>query len=271
MKKNILFVLSMLFLVACDPNDPTQSVLTTNSNFNPKAFSVSDTSVVYFSPGNLQYCPLSHTWRFATNQTDTLGVGNQNISNSYSGWIDLFSWGTGDDPTSTAGKASFSEWGNNHILNGGNHKWFTLSNAEWTYLMTKRQHIPFRALVDGRRGVILLPDDFERPDSVFYEESNNNKKWSLESNRLTLKEWQKMEANGAVFLPLNGWRDGTDVQYEHKRGSYWSRTLDDPGRAYEITMKEEYKSSEKEYRYYINVGNTLDTKYGLGVRLVRKN
>lgn len=270
MKKNLLFALSVLFLVACDPNDPTRSSLSTNSNFNPKGFSVNDTTVVYFSPGNLQYNPLARTWRFATNQTDTIGSGNKYISDSYNGWIDLFGWGTGDDPTSLSGKSDFVDWGNNHILNGGNYDWFTLSHSEWVYLFTNRKHIPFRALVSGQRGIILLPDNFERPDSVYYEEGNNKKKWSLEANRLSKDEWLKMEANGAVFLPLTGWREGTEITYKDKRGSYWSRTIHESGRAYEITMKEQYNSDDKEYNYSISVDKSLDTYYGIGVRLVRK-
>lgn len=57
-------------------------------------FSVSDTQQVYFSQGNLQYQATSNTWRFAANQYDYIGNDNSNISQTYSGWIDLFGWGT---------------------------------------------------------------------------------------------------------------------------------------------------------------------------------
>ena len=49
---------------------------------------------VYFSQGNLQYQASTNTWRFAENQYDLLGELNANISSTYSGWIDLFGWGT---------------------------------------------------------------------------------------------------------------------------------------------------------------------------------
>ena len=49
---------------------------------------------VYFSQGNLQYQASTNTWRFATNQYDYVGNDNSNISQTYSGWIDLFGWGT---------------------------------------------------------------------------------------------------------------------------------------------------------------------------------
>ncbi|MBP5725116.1 MAG: hypothetical protein J6X18_16275, partial [Bacteroidales bacterium] len=57
-------------------------------------FSVSDSTKVYFSQGNLQYQASTGTWRFAEHQYDMIGSDNSNISSSYSGWIDLFGWGT---------------------------------------------------------------------------------------------------------------------------------------------------------------------------------
>lgn len=62
---------------------------------------------VFFAPGNLQYQASTNTWRFAEHQWDYVGdaskgnvyVGevkssNTLISSSYTGWIDLFGWGT---------------------------------------------------------------------------------------------------------------------------------------------------------------------------------
>ena len=71
----------------------------------PGLFSVSAGQEVYFAKGNLQYTTTgTHvvagggtapgTWRFASHQWDTIGAANINISSSYTGWIDLFGWGT---------------------------------------------------------------------------------------------------------------------------------------------------------------------------------
>ena len=57
-------------------------------------FSVSADQQVYFSQGNLQYQASTDTWKFAENQYDYVGSTNSNISSFYSGWIDLFGWGT---------------------------------------------------------------------------------------------------------------------------------------------------------------------------------
>ena len=66
-----------------------------------------DGDKVIFSQGNLQYQASTGTWRFAENQYDYVGnatlgnvyengvkCNNALISDSYTGWIDLFGWGT---------------------------------------------------------------------------------------------------------------------------------------------------------------------------------
>ena len=85
-------------------------------------FSVSADKQVYFSQGNLQYQASTDTWRFAENQYDMIGNDNANVSSSYSGWIDLFGWGTGNHPTDTIQNSEiyneFVDWGVNPIYNG---------------------------------------------------------------------------------------------------------------------------------------------------------
>ena len=150
-------------------------------------FSVSPTKYVYFSSGNLQYTTTgthattdgtaTGTWRFADHQYDYIGTANNNISSSYTGWIDLFGWGTsgwnngnyfyqpyessksssspyteskgyGYGPTdgslytySLTGTYANADWGvYNAINNGGNTpgQWRTLSKSEWFYLLKIR-------------------------------------------------------------------------------------------------------------------------------------
>lgn len=72
-------------------------------------FSIGSNKKVWFSCGNLQFCALSKIWRFAENQWDYVGgydaidhqtfgtvsgSSNDAPSSTYSGWIDLFGWGT---------------------------------------------------------------------------------------------------------------------------------------------------------------------------------
>ena len=86
-------------------------------------FSISNSEKVCFSQGNLQYQASTSTWRFAEHQYDIIGAANANISDTYDGWIDLFGWGTGDDPTKHTTDNNdysvFTDWGVNRISNGG--------------------------------------------------------------------------------------------------------------------------------------------------------
>ncbi len=188
---------------------------------NTGKFSVSPTKQVEFSPGNLQYQPSSGAWRFAPNQWDYVGEANANIDNpSYSGWIDLFGWGTGNNPTnySTDYKdyLSFVDWGKN-IGNG----WRTLSYDEWDYLIEKRanaENLHGNANVDGIAGKILLPDDWSGEKVIPYEISGITYAYSF-------SEWCKMEQLGAVFLPAVGYRTNTYVKLVGIIGVYWASSI----------------------------------------------
>ena len=87
------------------------SQLTITTTKEPPVVSDGYSSRVEFSHGNLQYSTKNggssytthvvagggteiDTWRFATNQWDYIGSANSNASSTYSGWIDLFGWGT---------------------------------------------------------------------------------------------------------------------------------------------------------------------------------
>lgn len=78
-------------------------------------FSVRANKMVRFSRGNLQYQASTGTWRFAENQYDTIGADNTNISATNTGWIDLFGWSTGNNPTNTSTNngdySIFTDWG----------------------------------------------------------------------------------------------------------------------------------------------------------------
>ena len=205
----------------------------------PGAFSVSSTKKVYFAPGNLQYQASTNTWQFAEHQYTNIGASNSNISSSYSGWIDLFGWGTSGynhgavcyQPWSSSmtntdyypyGSATANlydgdgkaDWGYNAISNGGNTEncgWRTLKKDEWLYLFNSRatpSGIRYaKARVNGVDGIILLPDDWS---TTYYSLTNTNvgnAAWT--SNTITAYDWtNQLEAHGAVFFPVSGNRDG---------------------------------------------------------------
>ena len=217
-------------------------------------FSVSDTRKVCFSKGNLQYKASTNTWRFAEHQYDYVGSDNSHISSSYSGWIDLFGWGTSGynhgavcyQPWSTSttdsdyypyGDADYdlndqtgkADWGYNAISNGGNmeHIWRTLTQQEWYYVFENRSTqsgIRYaKAKVNGKNGVILLPDNWS---STIYQLNNtNDSDVSYSCNNINQTDWDTLlEANGAVFMPAAGLYNGQGIYWVGSRGCYWSTT-----------------------------------------------
>ena len=235
------------------------------ANYTPMAFTINENGdQIFFSPGNLQYQASTNTWRFAEHQYDLIGSDNSNISSTYDGWIDLFGWGTGNNPTNASTDyndySTFVDWGTNAISNGGNtpNQWRTLTSGEWAYLCNTRANaaeLRSQATVNGVHGYIFLPDDFVLPEGfTFYANSND---WS--ANIYSALGWSKLEAAGAVFLPAAGYRYGTDVDDVGSIGNYWSST---PRGTY--------------YAYYLyfssnGLGPQVDDDryYGRSVRLVR--
>ncbi len=156
-----------------------------DATFEPMVykFSVSPTLQVTFSSGNLQYQASTNTWRFAEHQWDWVGgtdpsgniggtvyeggvkCNNTSISSTYTGWIDLFGWGTsgwssgateyqpyatsktnsdyypgGAETNSLTGNYANADWGVYNAIQSGSTTypagtWRTLTNTEWAYLL----------------------------------------------------------------------------------------------------------------------------------------
>jgi len=203
-------------------------------------FSVSGTKKVAFSQGNLQYQASTDTWRFAEHQYDFIGYAN--ISSIYTGWIDLFGWGTGYNPTNASEDnedyLTFVDWGVNKISNGGNvlNAWFTLSIGEWVYLLEYRPNASAKqgvACVNGINGLVLLPDNWKLPSGVHFTSAFAGKdgyEYYKTVNTYTASEWILMGEAGAVFLPAAGERYGTSMNNVGTDGYYWTSEYDDSDR-----------------------------------------
>ncbi len=271
----------MAIVIGCSKAFAQNSSKPSGSTVNgklPGKFSVSATKQVSFAMGNLQYQASTKTWRFAENQYDVIGHKNENISSTYSGWIDLFGWGTsGYDskyPYMTS-KASYDygngnsdisvtnyDWGvYNAISNGGNKAgmWRTLTKEEWNYLYDTRanaENLRGQATVNGQTGYILLPDGWSIPSGLTFTANPDD----FSTNTYSASEWSKMEAAGAVFLPCAGYRLGTTVNYVGTYGYYWSSSYFSSSNAYYFN----FSSSN------VNPSNFSSRYGGLSVRLVQE-
>ncbi len=257
-------------------------------------FSVSASQQVCFSQGNLQYQASTGTWRFANNQYDYLGSANNSISPTYSGWIDLFAWGTsgwnngntyfhpwdtqnngyssqgfGYGPTegssylyNLTGTYANADWGvYNSISNGGNQPnvWRTLTREEWIYVFNTRSTVSgiryAKAQVNNVNGIILLPDNW---NATYFSLNNvNNSVASFSSNMITLSQWSTIEQYGSVFLPASGFRSGASTYGVDNLGDYWSTSNSSSGGAYSVGFSDGSFSIESDIRYW-----------GFSVRLV---
>ena len=212
-------------------------------------FSISNGNQIAFSKGNLQYQASTGTWRFAANQYDAIGDDNSNISPTYTGWIDLFGWGTGSNPTITSTNNDdytiFVDWGDNAISNGGNEAnlWRTLTNNEWKYLFQTRTDAASKygiATVADVHGLIILPDDYAGTAI-----STGSGSW--DKNTISAEDWAAYEAKGAVFLPTTGYRYGTTVNGVDARANYWSSTFYMDGNAYDLGIEAGYVYTQDQY------------------------
>lgn len=260
----------MVVKAAPQPEEPE----TPDTDPSVPKFAVSKTLKVVFSPGNLQYQPSTKKWRFAENQYDVVGDDNVNITqSSYSGWLDLFCWGSGEKPTwweLDESNRSFVDWGKNKIYNGDKQEsgWRTLSGEEWKYLYSGRVNAgELRGLgcVNNINGYIFLPTTWSMPtglkafvpDAVLFN-----------TNSYTLVEWAKMESAGAVFLPAAGYTHSVPryVKKLFETGYYWSssRHTDIPIEGHASS----FDFGTKEEGGYSAVYGT-QYYYGCSVRLVK--
>lgn len=222
MKKIILFLVVALALTA----SAQEAVDSTAKCWG--TFSVAPNVKVRFAPGNLQYQPSTHLYRFAEKQNMVLGWESRFAGERYKGWMDLFGWGTGSNAVNFSDKAAdyaaFVDWGLFCGLptNGG-LAWRTLSLDEWSYLLAKRPHarrLYAIAYVEGVYGLVLLPDGWKAPKAVYVKTGPKEEY----ANSYNAEKWAKMEAAGAVFLPAEAKRVGTEAAGSASQCHYWTST-----------------------------------------------
>lgn len=294
MKKIFIIAAVAAALFACKSNEPENQTSEISTGALSGVFSVSPNKKVHFSKGNLQYQASTKTWRFAEQQFDYIGENNAKISATYSGWIDLFGWGTSGyqsqhpymtvfDPTSYGeGDSDINgtqyDWGvHNAISNGGNKPglWRTLTSRELDYLLNSRKNAKsLRApgSINGIKGLFLLPDDFQLPSDVTFVWEAESESPQYKNNRYSLHEWYKMEDAGAVFLPACGARgrgefddekEQIDIKHIGKMYSYWTSSHASYYGAFSLYGEGYYDPD------CVLIDNEFYRSNGLAVRLVR--
>lgn len=212
-------------------------------------FYTSDSTAITFSPANLWYRPSDNAFKMPDHQWDTAGqVSNSQVDLGYTGWIDMFAWGTsgynGIYPTDTSvigtdygnGLSSLNgtpyDWGyyngiafRSLTFNAGT--WRTPTFDEFTYIFNQRPDaVKKRAMatVNGINGLLLLPDDWPgMPLGCTIQPTANA--WGV--NVYDGVFWTAMESQGAVFIPACGYLHRSRPYHCHDQGMqgfYWTET-----------------------------------------------
>lgn len=210
---------------------------------------------VQFSQGNL--CYSSGTWGFFDNQYGYYSTYSADSWDKFGWSTAVTTYGMNTSTTTADYSGDFVDWGN-----AIGTDWRTLTYDDWKYLFETRAGVRFaKAQVNGVNGVILLPDDWATSNYAL-NSTNLQNSGAFTDNVITLTDWtNKLEANGAVFLPAAGTRDGTAMSSTNSIGHYWSSTLNNT-------------DTKKAHFVYIQSGNmNLNDSWarekGLSVRLVR--
>ena len=241
-------------------------------------FSVSKDKKVGFAKGNLRYSKDANWndhWSLAEHQYDILGADNLESQevNQYGNrfpsedHLDLFCWSAGKSnngtvytyPDDSYYTGDFKEWGTQTAFTDiYGFGWSTMTKDEWTYLLSERENaatLKSFATVNGVKGLVLLPDEWNAPDGVIISEE------------MTAEQWATIEKTGAVFLPAAGTltvnMEGNTVATVNDVnvvGSYWSSTPSETDvNAFSMTFTEsEVKPAVDIYR-----------RIGSAVRLVK--
>lgn len=242
-------------------------------------FTVGNNKKIVFSQGNLQYKAQTNSWRFAVNQYDYVGdahfgniyengvkCDNSKVSSTYSGWIDLFGWGTsgynGKSPymssnndidyvseNSDISNTNY-DWGVYNIIDGyPKETWRTMTYKEWNYLIYERnnaENLNGYARINYINGFILLPDNWQLPNGVSFSSSSEI---NFSNNVYTLAQWELLEQAGAVFFPTGGCRKGQVIINPTTEIGIWSSTA--------------HETSEAYHFYILNLANEKNESVGV--------
>lgn len=113
----------------------------------------------------------------------------------------------------------FLDWGN--LQTDG--EWRTLTADEWEYVLKGRANADQLweiTEIDGQQGLAIWPDSAKNTDDF----------------------------SQAVFLPYQGYRDGTDIVREGEVGYYWTATAKDSKQSIYININQKTVVSSDRYR-----------------------
>lgn len=207
----------------------SEDVQTVKGGAIPHKFKISGSQYVYFSQGNL--------WANRSDLSNLHFESNQySYNKSYeAAHVSRFFWSNNSNDASNT-KITVTPSGNHFTLQSGftangEAGWRVMTAAEWAYLINN--HTCAAGKVNGEPGLIILCDGFSYPEGcntlnpTCVNGSTLPTVNYLTYNNYDVASWLKMEANGALFLPAAGRRNGINGNEGNigTEGLYTSSTL----------------------------------------------
>lgn len=130
-----------------------------------------------------------------------------------------------------ANEAAFVQWSTANAWREeqknaeGHNGWFVLDHNEWTYLLssgrTNAANLNNIGIVDGKKGLIILPDGWAQPAGVpAFKPVDQGIVYA--NNTYTAEQWSTMVDAGAIFLPCEGYKEGETIKDPTDHGAYWA-------------------------------------------------
>ena len=138
-----------------------------------------------------------------------------------------------------------------HLSDVKDEGWDVLTSTEWSYLLVEDKDHPDEhrtnannlnnlGTVDGKKGLIILPDGWVAPDGIEFKPVDQG--IAYDKNEYTAEQWDLMANAGAVFLPCAGYGyeagGGTPEEDTEDHGAYWAKNQSDTDNAYCIHFQE---------------------------------
>lgn len=218
---------------------------------------------VYFAPGNLLQKTVNRAQIVCFTDGQTTMYQANSLQSGSEQNHDLWF------PSNTTVSSSFPQIPQEMttLAINGKNDWKILTQPEWNYVINTRGRTKrFMGTAENKKGLFILPDDFQNTtDLTLPVETNNSNTSSTNFSSISLNsnQWQQLEALGVVFLPAANYIEGRNTSLGSTVGGYYgsSESPYNNGLAF-------YKHNNNS-TYFINTNNMHGLTWAVSYRLVR--
>lgn len=202
----------IVLLFACINLYAAGDAFTINSNGEQVRFAEANLSVDAVLPATEDFHLFGWSGKSRYRVTDFYGIAFVRANDAYAG--------------------EFLDWGNLRPVQPDEEPWRTLTADEWMYILKTRPNaanLAGEATIGEQKGFVLLPDTCSLTIAQ------------------AVADWVNAQNRGAVFLPYQGYRDGTDIVQEGEVGYYWTASAKDSKQSIYININQSSQVAGNRY------------------------